>query len=166
MQGGNRTAPAAEASYSTETIRLLAMKSVQTELAITATELTALGTIAQGLQSASTTEESALTAVAKVLTAAQVTRLKELLVQDMGYGSLAIASIREDLKLSTEQTTRITTIVASLASSKAALQGTTTDRSTVQRLTAAASAQMGKVLTADQDAELRARAGKAVGTSP
>lgn len=149
--------PAAQTQ--TETVRLLSLSSVQNDLGLNLTEWTALNKVVRTLKGASVTEDEALAAVSQVLTTAQVNRLKELLVQDLGYGSLALSDVRSRLALTTEQAAQVDSILSLLAAAKkGAAPGA------VKGLQAQANAQLAKVLTADQDAKLRGLAGKALGS--
>ena len=150
----------------TETLRILSMKAVQTDLSLTASEASALSDAARTLRSGATTEDAALAVVSKVLTAAQAARLKELLVQDLGYSSLALSDVRARLSLTDDQTAQIAGLVSTLETAKAAL-ATSTDVAAAAKAGSAlmvkTSAELAKVLTADQDAKLRALAGRALG---
>lgn len=158
--------PAASKSTETETIRLLRLSSVQSDLGLTSDEATQLGVAARSLQGTTATEDTALATVAKVLTSDQVNRLKELLVQDLGYNSLAIADVRAQLSLTADQTTQITSLVSTLETAKAAL-ASSTDASAANKATstlmAKTSSDLAKVLTQDQDKKLRSLAGRALG---
>ena len=159
--------PSVAVSMETETIRLLGMRSVQSDLALTSEEFNALGTIARTLRGATATEDTALAAVSKALTADQLARLKELLVQDLGYNALALADVRAKLSLSDEQVERITSLVSTTEIAKSALAASTDAASATRAkatLAAKTSAELAKVLTEDQDKKLRALAGKALGS--
>jgi len=141
----------------TETVRLLSLSAVQNDLGLNLTEWTALNRVVRTLKGASVTEDQALAAVGKVLTMDQVNRLKELLVQSLGYGSLALSDVRSRLSLTTDQAAQVESILGLLAAAKkGAAPGA------VKGLQARANEQLAKVLTAEQDAKLRALAGKAL----
>lgn len=146
----------------TETIWLLTLATVQKDLGLTRDEYDALGTTAKSLKTGAT-EDTALAAVAKVLTADQTTRLKELLVQDLGYNALALADVRAALSLTADQQTAITALVSSLQTSTQAVVATPDAAATRARLRSQTSANLAKLLTAEQDAKLRNLAGRALG---
>ncbi len=154
-----RQQPAPQTQTQTETVRLLSLSSVQNDLGLNLTEWTALNRVVRTLKGSSVTEDQALAAVSQVLTTAQVNRLKELLVQDLGYGSLALSDVRSRLSLTTDQAAQIDSILSLVATAKkSAAPGS------VKALQAQANAQLAKVLTADQDTKLRGLAGKALGS--
>lgn len=172
-QGMNRPTGGAPASTAqvqsvTVTIELLGMTSVQRDLAITAEQYAALSALAAKAQSTGLTEDAVRASAATILSAAQSARLTELLVQYLGYGSLAFADVRAKLELSEDQEARIADILTGLAAAKRAVVSTATTASALQRATAelqsSANARLAKVLTEDQDKRLRAQAGKPIGS--
>ena len=158
VQGrGNSQSQGARMSV-TETIRLLSLKAVQNDLQIDAQQYSALSTVARTAQGTTLTEDQALSAVGKVLTVAQTTRLTELLVQDMGYGSLALSSVRAKVDLKADQATAITALTSTLDDTKKA--GVSSQALASMRTKT--NAALAKLLTAEQDAKLRALAGKSL----
>ncbi len=157
-----RTASQPVAS-TTEAIHLLSLTAVQTDLAMTADQWSALNSLASQLQAGSASEDQSLAAVGGVLTETQTKRLKELIVQDMGYGSLALTSIREELDLSADQTSQITTLTATFDSVKKALATATNaalSQTALTQLRKETNAGLAKILTSSQDTKLRSLAGK------
>ena len=136
------------------------------DLALTLSEATALGQIARALRGTSVTEDTALAAVSKALTTEQAARLKELLVQDLGYNSLALASVRGQLSLTDDQATQIVSLVSTLEAAKTAI-ATSTDASAATKaratLMSKTSSELAELLTEDQDKKLRSLAGRALG---
>jgi len=169
-----RSAPASASVWQTnspevsETIQLLSRFDVQKDLAITAEEYSQLSTIASRLSGQLVSEDSVRTSVAAVLTAAQAKRLTELLVQSMGYGSLALADVREKLNLTDTQQSRISDTITQYDNAKRLLRSSaaSTQAATqaLSSLKLQANELLAKVLTADQDKALRALAGKALGS--
>lgn len=150
----------------TATIQLLARTDVQKELALTSAQYNQLSQIAQALSKQSATEETARNAVAKVLSTAQTTRLTELLIQYLGYGSLTFADVRAKLTLTSEQQARIADILTQAAQSKKTIKSTAANADLASRATANLDRQanelLSKVLTSEQDKALRALAGKSL----
>ena len=155
-------------SQESETIRILRLKAVQVDLGLSQTELQELSSIALSLSRTSATEEIAYTAVSQALTAAQATRLQQLLVQDLGYNALALSDVREQLFLQDSQSAQIASLVSTLEAAKSALASSldvASAASAKTSLLAKAGAKLAKVLTADQDKKLRSLAGRSLANS-
>ena len=162
---GRRNAPnpsQTSPSPQTETIRLLGLPAVQTELALNAVQHSALVSVARTLGN-TVSEETAFGKVSKALTLAQTTRLRELLVQDMGYNAPGLSTVRSVLSLTSEQTAQISSILSLVESARRAAATASDPRAAQQALSGLASpssAALAKVLTVEQDARLRTRAGR------
>jgi len=162
-----RTQPA-KATEVSATIQLLSRSDVEKDLGITAEQYSQLSQVARTLSTQSVTEDTACASVSKVLTATQMSRLTELLVRYLGYGSLALSSVRSKLELTTEQQAQIANILSQLSQSRQVVQSTATSDLAAARgkaeLQKQANTLLGKVLTSEQDASLRTLAGKALGS--
>jgi hypothetical protein len=158
------TAAPSASTITTETIRLLGLKSVQEDITMTENEYTDLSQLANTLPAASTTEDQAYTAVSKVLTKTQSDRLEQLLIQDLGFGSLEISDVRTKLNLSSDQTTQINALVASLQTAKQAILGMNSSAvASVQAISKVANStdlSLEVALTADQRTKLKGMVGK------
>lgn len=152
----------------TETVRVLSLASVQKELSITRGQYMALDKAAATLNGKISTEDEAASAVSMLLTEEQNVRLQELLIQDMGYGALALSGVREKLSLTADQSSRITEAVTTLTTAKTAILTGTNDASTAGKalgeLARTVNTTLSKVLTGEQDKAFRALAGKSLGS--
>lgn len=145
-----------------ETIRLLSLRSVETELGMTQAQWNTLNNIAGKLISSGASEQQSLDAVSPTLSEAQLTRLKELLVQDLGYGSLALNDVRDSLALSSDQLTQIVSLISSYDTVRKALLTSTSDVSkALTQLRTTTNNSLAKVLTAEQDTKIKSLTGKA-----
>lgn len=145
-----------------ETMRLLGLRSVETEIGMTQAQWNALNSIASKLIASGATEQQSLDAVSGSLSEAQVNRLKELLVQDLGYGSLALKDVQDALMLSSDQLSQIVSLISSYDTVRKALLTSTSDVSkAITQLRTTTNSSLAKVLTAEQDAKLKSLAGKA-----
>ncbi len=158
MRGSASSRSNQSSQTTTETMRLLGLKAVQTDLGLTLNEWTALSAFARTNGTATLTEDAAFTAVGKILTEAQTTRLRELLVQDLGYAALSLSSVRAQLELTTEQATSVTALTSNLQIAKKAVS----NPQALVELQKTTRAALAKALTASQDAKLRSLAGRAL----
>lgn len=136
---------------------------------MTSDEYSILPRLAPTLPAATTSEDQAFGSVSRVLTSTQTSRLEELLVQDLGYGAVALSDVRMKLGLSTDQTMQITGLLSTLESAKKAIIGLNTDanrtKSAVSQVAASANQSIEAALTADQRSKLQSLAGKNLGSS-
>jgi len=143
-------------------IQILARSDVQADLQVTAAQRTQLGLIAQ--QKSQSSDQAVLAQIAQVLTPDQVTRLKQLYIQYLGYSALASSEIQDALSLSAEQKARIQSILTLKV--QGALNSTVVQPNTakLQLLPSQIVSQLAKVLTSTQDAQIKAMAGKQLGS--
>lgn len=169
-QGGNgmnRSVPQTRVATTptSETVRLVSLSAVQNDLGLTLNQWTGINAAVRSLRGASTTEDQALATVSKALTAAQSARLKELLVQDLGYGSLALTDVRAQLTLTAEQAKSMTFVLSTFDTAKKALASASPEaaQKALADLQSQTNASLAKLLTSEQDAKLRSLAGRALG---
>ena len=170
QHGTNSAASSPAATVPTEVIRVLSSSTVQQELDITSEELSELDRAARSLQASTTSEDEAFTAVSKSLTSAQIAQLEKLMVQDLGYGALALSYVRSKLSLTDAQTTQITTLTSiQEAAKRAILMQSSNASAAVKSISGIAditNAALAKVLTAAQDSAMRKLASAPAAQAP
>lgn len=154
-QGSQRSQQPSQAARPSVYVTLLSRQDVLTDLAITQDEMVLLRQLGQQLdqlarnpQSRPLTDGQVRERLAAILTGAQMTRLQELSIQYLGYGSLKLTDVQSALNLTEDQKAQI----------QAILEGARQSRQSGQ-----VSVQLGKVLTPEQDGHLRTMAGKPLG---
>ena len=162
----NRTQPKLLSSVTpTETVRVL--ETQQDELALTEDEDASLNQLAPNLLAATTSEDKAFGEVSKVLTPKQAARLEELIVQDLGYGSITLADVRSKLAFTKEQTAQVTPLLAEFEAAKSAILQLKTDataaRAAVSQVAQVMNGSLQAILTPEQTTKLHDLAGKQAG---
>lgn len=152
-------------------LKLLLRTDVQSDLAMTQAQNTKLAALFgfDGTK-ASYTDSEVLSKVSRALTADQIRRLKELAVQYLGYDALDLTEVQDALALTTKQKTEVQKILAAeqeasapitqqLAVSAAVRQK---NLSRLAQIRTEANAALAKVLTTEQDAQLKVLAGRQI----
>jgi hypothetical protein len=169
-QSGSNLSANSSSTVPTETIRLLGMTSVEQKLGMTADEYTELTHLSRSMSAATTSEEQAYSAVSKFLTTSQISLLQTLLVEDLGYGALALSTVRSQLNLSSSQSGQILAILDTLEAAKRTILSMESQARTavaaVSKIATKANISLAMILTSTQDAQLRLLSTRAVASTP
>jgi hypothetical protein len=142
----------------TEVIRVLSTTSAQKELSLTSDELASLGEISRNILAVNTSEGDAFAAVSKALTTTQIAKLQQLMVEDLGYGALALSAVRSKLTLTEAQSSQVSTLVDIQEAAKRAIlsQSSNADSAVkaVSQLASLTNSALAKILTSTQDSAL------------